>query len=291
MTGSDERNGVAPLISASNLLGIIDDHDVGVVDCRFALDDTEKGRREWSTTTLPGARYAHLDIDLSGARGTGERGRHPLPDPDHVAMLRSNWGFDEETLIVCFDDSGGPFAARLWWMLHWIGHSAVTVLDGGWKAWLDVGGTTQPGVPIEMARNRIEHSSLPEASPNPEMLATSEDLMNGDLHLVDARARERYLGVAEPIDPVAGHIPGALNMPWMENLGPDGRFLPPAELALQWKDVPDAGRAVCYCGSGVTACHNILAAAAAGLARPRLFAPSWSGWIHDPSRPVETGPE
>ena len=282
-----------PLVSARQLLGVHADSRVGIVDCRFGLDDTMRGREAWEYSSIPFARYAHLDDDLSTAIGDGSNGRHPLPEPEHVASLRRDWGFDEHTHIVCFDDAGGPFAARLWWMLRWIGHEAVSVLNGGWQAWLEVDGPTAPGHsrPWNSAPDDSERTLTGSITLRTDMVTSADEIGLGRVCTVDARARERYLGTTEPLDAVAGHIPGAFSMPWMENLDPDGQFLAPEMLAQRWKAAGGTENAVSYCGSGVTACHNILAADIAGLPLPRLFPPSWSGWIHDPSRPVATGEE
>lgn len=281
----------SPLIAADQLLDIHSMVNVGIVDCRFGLDDTERGRQSWKGSCIPDARYAHLDEDLSAAIGDGSRGRHPLPKPSRIALLRSTWGFDEDTFIVCYDDAGGPFAARLWWMLRWIGHEQVAVLDGGWQAWLAANGPMAPGnETITVRPPGLKGSSVNSpVSIQTRLLASVDDLKRGTGKAVDARARERYLGETEPIDAVAGHIPGAVSMPWMENLDLKGHFLPSKQLSERWRQIGGSEHAISYCGSGVTACHNILAAAAAGLPLPKLYPPSWSGWIHDPDRPVAVG--
>jgi len=268
-------------------LDLLEDPDVGIVDCRFSLDDPDRGERAWREAAIPGAVYAHLDRHLSDHGQMDSQGRHPLPSPEHIARLRASWGFDEDTFIVCYDDSGGPFAARLWWMLGWIGHDAVAVLDGGWQAWMAVGGSTRRG--MQENGSPINAEGEGSIAVRADWVVTTEDLLSGSVRAIDARARARYLGQEEPIDPVAGHIPGAGSMPWMDNLGPDGRFLSPDRLAARWAGAGGTEGTACYCGSGVTACHNILAAAAAGLPLPKLYPPSWSGWITDASRPTATG--
>ncbi|MDA0379123.1 MAG: sulfurtransferase [Bacteroidetes bacterium] len=280
---------LSPLISASDLKDLLGDPDVLVVDCRFSLDDPGAGRQRWQTSRIPGAFYAHVDHDLSGPVGDGRLGRHPLPDPVRIHALLARWGVTEGSLLVAYDDAGGGFAGRLWWMARWIGHNSVCVLDGGWQAWVashgEVDTAPLPADDVPLAESGVSEPVFFHA----DWLVTADDLAQTSLPIVDARARPRFLGEEEPIDRVAGHIPGAVNMPWMENLGPDGRFLSPEALAARWDAVGGSRNAVTYCGSGVTACHNILAAAVAGLPLPRLYAPSWSGWISDPSRPIETG--
>lgn len=279
----------SPLISAPDLVDLVGDEGVVIVDCRFSLEDPSAGHRRWLESRIPGAFYAHLDHDLSLPVGDGTQGRHPLPGPALIRALLDRWGVGDDTLLVAYDDAGGAFASRLWWMARWIGHDAVCVLDGGWPAWARARGPmeTAPSmdrVPLEP----VEPGSVQVAA-REGWLAKAEELLSGQPVLVDARAAIRYRGDEEPIDRVAGHIPGARNLPWMENLAPDGHFLPSTDLARRWQSVGGTDSAVVYCGSGVTACHNVLAAAAAGLPLPRLYAPSWSGWISNPDRPVETG--
>ncbi len=276
---------ISPLISADHLKEIVDDDGIGIVDCRFSLDDTDRGRQDWESGRIPGARYAHLDDDLSAPLGDGAAGRHPMPEPAAIASLRHRWGFDEETLIVCYDDAGGAFAARLWWMLRWIGHEAVVVLDGGWPAWKAAKGPNDQAAPEALPLSRSPSSAT--WTEQAGWVAKAEDMERTDRQPVDARARERFRGEEEPIDPVAGHIPGAVNMPWKDNLDEEGFLLSPDVLRARWDAAGGTEQAVSYCGSGVTACHNVLAAAVAGLPIPRLFPPSWSGWIADPSRPIE----
>jgi len=276
----------SPLISAESLNEILNDPDVGVVDCRFSLNEPGRGERNWAEAAIPGAVYAHLDRDLSSTQNDPGQGRHPLPTAEQIRSRLASWGFSDTSLVVCYDDAGGPFAARLWWLLRWLGHEATVVLDGGWQAWLATGAPTEPG----KRQIATENPALAPASSDDALLAGASDLLSG-AQPVDARSRARYLGMEEPIDPVAGHIPGAVSMPWMENLASDGRFLPKHELAARWHAAGGTEHAICYCGSGVTACHNILAAAVAGLPLPRLYPPSWSGWIADPSHPVATGQE
>jgi thiosulfate/3-mercaptopyruvate sulfurtransferase len=275
------------LIDAVTLRDQIGDPSWVVVDCRFSLMDTEAGRRAYRESHLPGARYAHLDEDLSGPI-TPSTGRHPLPDPARSARKLGEWGIDDRTQVVAYDDMGGMLAAaRLWWLLRWLGHEAVAVLDGGISAW------RQAGLPLT-AELPVVQPTVFEARPDDRLWLTTarvQALPRLEL-LVDARAAARYRGEVEPIDPVAGHIPGAANLPTEDNLAAEGRFRPADELRARFAAVL-GGRSptavVHNCGSGVTACHNLLAMEVAGLNGSRLYAGSWSEWIRDPNRPVATG--
>jgi thiosulfate/3-mercaptopyruvate sulfurtransferase len=267
----------------------LDDPDWCIVDCRFSLTDTEQGRRAYAASHLPGARYAHLDEDLSGPVVRGVTGRHPLPAVDRMAATLSRWGIDGTVQVVAYDDAGGSVAARLWWILRWLGHEAVAVLDGGWNAWLDA------GLPVTAASARW-HARAFTPGVRPHLLTDADHVQTlrtdpGCL-LIDARAPARYRGEHEPIDPVAGHIPGARSAPFNDNLTPEGRMRTPEELRARFAElfgpVP-VHRVVSYCGSGVTACHNLLAIAHAGLGDAVLYAGSWSEWIADPNRPVAKG--
>lgn len=277
------------LVDAGTLREHLEDPDWMVVDCRFSLDDPEAGGRAYAAAHIPGAVYAHLDRDLSGPVVPGVTGRHPLPDPDRLSAWLSARGVDASVQVVAYDNKGGAIAARLWMLLRWLGHAAVAVLDGGWSAWCAAGHPT-----TQDAETPVPRQFIP--APASALLvdaATVERLRNDPAcRLLDARARPRYRGEVEPIDPVAGHIPGAVSAPFAENLAPDGRFLPPEELRARFKallgGVPPSA-AVCYCGSGVTANHILLAMEYAGLPGARLYAGSWSEWITDPSRPVATG--
>lgn len=254
-----------------------------LVDCRYDLRDPGAGFRAYLAGHIPGAQYAHLHDDLSGPPTT-DHGRHPLPGPNRLAQLFSAFGIGRDTQVVVYDDVSGSIAARLWWMLQYMGHRAAAVLDGGWQAWLELGVEPAPGEvhvpPADFA-----------GAPVPGMLVRLEEVAAQAL-LVDARDPARYAGETETIDPVAGHIPGARNDFWKRNLDTSGRFLPASQLRMQfkeaWGDVEPA-MVTCYCGSGVTACHNILAASAAGLPLPRLYVGSWSEWCADPARPVARG--
>ena len=257
-----------------------------VFDCRFNLMDTEAGQQAYAKAHIPGAYYLHLDNDLSSLISP-ETGRHPLPDPTQLAEKLAQCGIDKNTQVVVYDDCGGAMAARTWWLLRWLGHDAVAVLDGGFPAWIAAEGSSTE---IPEAR---ESGFTPElrGMMNLSVDQLQQELSVGDILLVDARAAERYRGEVEPIDPVAGHVPGAENRPLTDNLV-DGRFKTADQLheewsAILWGSPPD--QVVHMCGSGVTACHNQLSMEIAGLTGSRIYSGSWSEWIRDPSRPVATG--
>jgi len=275
------------LISTSELVQLFDDPDLVIVDCRFQTADTEKGRQDYLAAHIPGAVYAHVDDDLSSPIVLGVTGRHPLPPVEQVVETFSEWGISAGKQVVAYDDAGGALAAgRLWWMLRWLGHDATAVLDGGWGKWQFEGRSVQSG---EEGRARREFF----AQERPELIVNAEDveaMLNDPTSLViDARAAERYRGEIEPIDPVAGHIPGAISLPYEENMTPGGTFYLPGELRARYLGVigdiqPE--NITFYCGSGVTAVHNILAMKHAGLGEAKLYVGSWSEWIADPERPV-----
>ncbi|MEM7208747.1 MAG: sulfurtransferase [Pseudomonadota bacterium] len=257
--------------------------DCCIVDCRFSLFDPDHGAGQYAQGHLPGAVYAHLDNDLAGDIVFGRSGRHPLPNRDTFAKTLRTWGVNNRTQVFTYDDNGGAFAARLWWLLRWMGHEAVAVIDGGINAW------KVEGMPLETDAPNIETGRVTVREPLLEAVGADEVINNSGWVLLDAREPARYRGDAEPIDPVAGHIPGALNHPFTQNLTEDGRFKPNEQLEAQFRrtisDKPIDG-VVCYCGSGVTAAHNVLAMMQAGLGTPKLYAGSWSEWIADPERPV-----
>lgn len=278
------------LIEPADLAGHLDDPHYLVLDCRYDLADTASGEASWTEGHIPGALYAHLDRDLAGPV-TPVTGRHPLPDPGAFAATLSRWGVGETTQLVAYDAAGGAFAARLWWLARWAGHDAVAVLDGGLGAWRAAGGRLDRSV-AQRTPTRFRFRGRHELAVDATGVAAALDA--GTVPVVDARAPERFAGRVEPIDPVAGHVPGALNHPYTLNLGPDGRFLAPAELLRRWRESLGgtlADGAICMCGSGVTACHNILALERAGLAGAKLYAGSWSEWIRSPERPVARGPD
>jgi thiosulfate/3-mercaptopyruvate sulfurtransferase len=274
------------LIDADSLQNLLAKPGLAVVDCRFDLMKPEAGRQAYLAAHIPGARHADLNRDLSAPIGP-HTGRHPLPSPEAFARHLSHLGIGNETQVVAYDEANGSMAARLWWMLRWLGHGAVAVLDGGFKAWTAHGGALLAGEP---ASPRVERFT-PVVDPT-AVVTTAEleqVLRDSKTVLVDARAPERFAGTVEPIDPVAGHIPGAVNHPFSANLGPDGRFLSAAELERRWRErLPgrDLENLVAMCGSGVTACHNLLSLEVAGLPGAKLYAGSWSEWIRDPRRPV-----
>lgn len=278
------------LVSVPQLATRLHDSAWIVCDCRHDLADTEAGRRAYAESHIPGARFVHLDEDLSGGK-TGRNGRHPLPDPDRFARRAGALGIGPGKQVVAYDASGGYYAARLWWMLRWLGHEAAAVLDGGWAAW------TAAGLPVTAEAPRVTPTTF-AARARPELAWDARAIAGrlGDTSklLLDARAPNRYRGENETLDPVAGHIPGAANRFFQANLDGTGRFKPPAALKEEFLGLlgkrPPAS-VTHYCGSGVTACHNLLAMEVAGLAGSRLYPGSWSEWVSDPSRPVARGSE
>jgi thiosulfate/3-mercaptopyruvate sulfurtransferase len=275
---------VSPLISAAELL----ERGGGVVtlDVRWSLG-TADPRGEHAAAHIPGSRYVDLETELSGPPDPAA-GRHPLPDPDVLAATATRWGVGPGTAVVAYDDNGGMSAARLWWLLRWIGHEQVRVLDGGLAAWRAAGGEVVAGPDPPAAPSATPLVARPGSMPT----VTADDIAAGlPGVLVDARAAERYRGEVEPVDPVAGHIPGAVNVPTAGNLGADGTFLDPESLRTRFADVGVAAGTpvVAYCGSGVTAAHELLALELAGLGDgAAMYPPSWSGWVSEPARPVVT---
>lgn len=253
-----------------------------LLDCSFDLGDAEAGRRAYAAGHLPGAVYVHLDTDLSG-RKTGHNGRHPLPERAAFAATAGRWGVAQGVQVVTLDAQGGPYAARAWWLLRWLGHHAVAVLDGGMAAWLAAGGTLSTAATAVAAQP--PYPAHAPAMPTIDTAAVLAQLAT--VHLLDARAPERFRGEVEPLDPVAGHIPGATLRFFKDNLGPDGCFKPAAQLRAEFEALGARGEPVVHqCGSGVTACHNLLAMAHAGLGDTTLYPGSWSEWCSDPRRPV-----
>jgi thiosulfate/3-mercaptopyruvate sulfurtransferase len=275
------------LIAPAELRANLHAPELRVVDCRASLQDPAAGRRAYAEQHVPGAVFADLLEDLSGPIAPGVTGRHPLPDAMAFAQRLAGWGIGNQSQVVAYDDAGGAFAARLWWLLRFLGHDAVAVLDGGWSAWLGAAGPVSADVPAWPPQHF-------HAAPVAPLLVDAAELLEHPANvsaLFDARAPERFRGDVEPIDAVAGHIPGARNLPFAENLR-DGRFRSPAELRAHLLGALGGAapeRAAVYCGSGVTACHELLAFVHAGLAMPRLYAGSWSEWITDPQRPVAKG--
>jgi thiosulfate/3-mercaptopyruvate sulfurtransferase len=260
--------------------------DVVVFDCRHDLANPALGAQQYAQGRIPSAWFAHLDTDLSGAK-TGKNGRHPLPDRAEFLRWLQARGVGDGTQVVCYDAAGGMFAARLWWMVRWIGKSQAAVLDGGLPAWTAAGGAIDTMPPqAKPAQLTLRNSLVPTVDAD-EVLANIASRTHA---LVDARAPERYAGEQEMIDPVAGHIPGALNRFFKDNLQADGRFKEAGQLRAEWigllGDQPDV---IHQCGSGATACHNILAMEIARLGVHPLYPGSWSEWCADPARPVATG--
>lgn len=273
----------------ANTLADLAPESVLIVDCRFALADPGQGEREFLEAHIPGAVYASLDRDLSDLSKQG-LGRHPLPEPEAFAQTLARWGWRLGMRVVAYDDAGGALAAaRLWWMLDAAG-IAASVLDGGWRSWREAGLPTESGEAAPLPAAPVEFRFDPARVVFYDELESLRQ-QPGTL-LLDARAAPRFRGESEPIDRVGGHVPGAGNRPFSQNLDSSGRFKPARMLRAEW-DAALGGRAprdvVHMCGSGVTACHNLLAMEAAGLHGSRLFAPSWSGWVGDPSRPVARG--
>lgn len=277
------------VVQAEALAAALGREELAVVDCRHSLADPDAGNEAFAAGHVPGAVHAHMDRDLSGtAAHGGGAGRHPWPDAAVFCARLGDWGVTPHHQVVAYDGGDGAFAARLWFLLRALGHVDVAVLDGGWARWRSL------GLPVETvtaapapARYRadFDRSRLLDAR------AVEAHLEDGGL-LVDARGAERFSGVSEPIDPVAGHVPGAVNRPYLENVGGDGRIRDPQALRDGFQGLMtgrDPAQVAVMCGSGVTACHHLLAMAHAGLPGAKLYTGSWSGWIEDPERPVATG--
>lgn len=280
-----------PLIDVETLQSMPPE-GVLIVDCRFDLSDPEKGRRDFLAAHIPGAVYAHLDEDLSemGKLGSG-RGRHPLPEPPVFAASLGRWGWAPELTLIAYDAGGSAMvAARLWWLMRQAG-LAARVLDGGLAAW------KAARLPLQHGNAQRTPTRVSVQFDTAQVVSTEQlqtHLQDGDIVLLDARAGERYRGEVEPLDRAAGHVPSARNRPFVGNLQDDLHFKPAQTLRTEFGDVLgacDPAHVVHMCGSGVTACHNLLAMEQAGLHGSRLYAPSWSGWSSDPARPVAIGSE
>lgn len=274
------------LINTQTLVARLGQKDQIIFDCRFNLADTTAGEQAYQSSHIPDAVYLDLDRDLSSPI-SARTGRHPLPDVATLATKLAAFGLNENTQVFVYDDNSGAFAARAWWLLRSLGHEAVAVLDGGWSAWLAAKAPlehTSPALPVSQGTFKAQPATH-------YFLTTAELSQTHPWQLIDARSAERFRGEQEPIDPIAGHIPGAINRPLTDNLV-NGCFKSAAELQEEWlaklgKHSPE--QIVHMCGSGVSACHNLLAMEIAGLSGSRLYVGSWSEWIRDPKRPIATG--
>lgn len=281
---------LAQLISTQDLQQRLQQKDLLLLDCRFALEDPAYGRRSYLEGHLPGAHFLDLEQDLSAPVIKGVTGRHPLPDPSALVERLRSCGLRQDSQVVLYDDGPGAFAARAWWLLVWLGkRDGLYLLDGGLKAWREAGLELTCAAPDNAPGDFC-------AEPDNSLVLSAEQLAlrlgTADLTLLDARALPRFLGEVEPIDPVAGHIPGAQCAAFTDNLGADGRFLPADELRQRFDGLRGERpleNLVAYCGSGVTACHNLFAMSLAGYPLAPLYAGSWSEWITNPARPVATG--
>ncbi len=279
------------IIDAQTLSDHLNDDGWRVFDCRFSLFDPSAGQRGYDKGHIPGAIFTDLEQHLS-AKKTSTSGRHPLPEFKDFIRFIEEWGVRPDSQVVVYDDAGGVFAGRLWWMLRWIGHKNVAVLDGGLPAW------ERYGFPLTSRTENVDSQSPGSypVQPLDELFVSTADVEN-NLHskeytLFDARGAERFTGEKEPVDPVGGHIPHAINLPFSVNLDDDGCFLPKSLLRERFEPLVDSlapDNVIHMCGSGVSACHNILAMEIAGLPAPKLYVGSWSEWVTDSSRPVATG--
>jgi len=275
------------LVTTEELQQHLGDQSWVVFDARHDLMNVDKGRRSYAEGHVPGAFFMHTDEDLSGTK-TGKNGRHPLPDIDTFAAKMNRCGVGPGVQVVVYDDLGGNFAVRLWWLLTWLGHEDVALLDGGWPAWEKEGRPVTKDVPAPRQGRFVPRPHLGDVVDIHFVDRFREDPA---IKLIDARAAERFEGRNETIDPVAGHIPGAINRFWQKNLTPAGLFKKPDQLRAEYAQLLESTapeQAVHMCGSGVTSCHNMFAMKLAGLPIGRLYAGSWSEWCADPSRPIAT---
>lgn len=280
----------SPLVSTATLAEHLADSAWVILDCQHDLMDHALGRRAYAREHLPGAHFVAMEDDMAGHK-TGKNGRHPLPAIDALAALFCRLGIDATRTVVCYDASNNNYAGRVWWTLRWLGHENVAVLDGGLGKW------KSEGRPLTAAPPAPPRPTNFVARPAPHHVVGVDEvvanLATRAFTVVDARTAERFAGAAEPIDPVAGHIPGALSRPWQANVDPDGTYKDAATLRAEYSRLLGAtppASVVHQCGSGVSACHNLIAMEAAGLAGSRLYVGSWSEWCADPARPVATGP-
>lgn len=282
-----------PLISTADLATRLADRQLRIVDCRFELSDAEAGARAYALSRIPHARHADLNRDLSDLSQSATHGRHPLPDLTRLAASLARLDLTRDAHVVAYDQDSGVYAARLWWLLRSLGFTHVKVLNGGFAAWQAEGLPVETEAPPRQPASRLPANLQLPATAWLDADAVQRGLANRAIVLIDARGAQRFRGEVEPIDPVAGHVPGAINRPYTDNLGPDGRFKEPGQLRAEFARLLNGhspGEVVHMCGSGVTACHNRLAMDHAGLRGSRLYPDSWSGWITDPARPVAVGP-
>lgn len=283
------KQSVPPLVSADWLATKLGNPFILPVDVRWYLTDRGRGRAEYLEAHIPGAVFMDIDDDLAAPPGQGP-GRHPLPTPSAFADVASRAGIRRDTHVIAYDANGGAFAARLWWLLRYFGHDRVSLLDGGWQLWQASGHPTEAGVVL------VEPAQfMPQLQPHLIVDANAVNAIRQEpgMLLLDARAAERYEGRVEPIDPRAGHIPGARSAPFAANLRPDGTFKGPAELREHYNALgaDTAERIICYCGSGVTAAHDLFALSLIGRSDALLYEGSWSDWSSNPERPIATGPD
>jgi len=278
------------VIKTDQLIPHVEDKNWLIFDCRFDLADVDKGQRSYTESHIPSAIYAHLDHNLSSPV-TPDSGRHPMPDIVKLNRWLASCGLTEQSQVVVYDDSYGAMSSRLWWLLKCLGHEAVAILDGGWQAW------DNQGLAVDSRLPEL-HASNFYAELNDHCVVSTQDVINNknsdEFQLIDVRTNERFSGKLEPIDPVAGHIPGAVNMPLMDNLDENGFFKTAAQLKAMYSALCESRAAenqVYMCGSGVTACHAVFALSVAGPGFAKVYAGSWSEWIRDPDRPVATGQE
>ena len=277
------------LISIKELKSILDAPETVIIDCTFFLADTKAGYQDYLGSHIPGAHYAHLDYDLSGEVVSGKTGRHPFPKIEVFTEKCGKWGIDKNAQVVAYDQGSGGIAARLWFLLKWLGHDSVAVLNGGWKQWVEHRMPVSKDIPLPS--QTVFHPE--EKNDMLVSVKTIENMIhNEEFLLIDSRAAERYRGEFENIDPVAGHIPGAVSAPFIDNLSDNGLFCSREALKERFQKIiktKPIENTVFYCGSGVTACHNLLALNHIGVFGAKLFPGSWSEWIADENRPIEIG--
>jgi len=276
------------LISAEETLKHIDDPLWRIVDCRFDLKDKELGFKKYVTSHIPNAVYADLKKDLSSPVSPTS-GRHPLPSIPAMVQKLSDWGIDSTVQVIVYDDAFGSFAGRLWWILNWLGHENVAVLNGGMSYWGKMKYPVTTEVPQILSR-RFE--SNPDMSMIADVSSIEKMPSSNKITLIDVRDPERFQGLAEPIDKIAGHVPGAINIPWKSNIDENGLYLPPSQLEILYRDIIDSQNlndVVFMCGSGVTACHSLVAMKYMGKKGSKLYPGSWSEWIQNPDHGIETG--